>query len=253
MLVFNYFIEIKNRIILIVMCWCSVVCVSYLYRDVLIFLLVKFSTKASDLTTFYFIATNLTDVIKSYLELSYFLGIQLSIFIFFFNFLVFLTPGLFVHEYKVLKNMLLTFFLFSIINLWLLNNYVLPNLCKFFLNFASDSSYKIDVFFEFKITEYLQFYKDIYYLSVLISQSFSIIFLLTSYSSNKKKFVLETRKYFYMLFLVMSTTLTPPDVFSQIFTIFSLGVCFEFLLILIFISDFYKNFILYNYNYFFKY
>ena len=146
-----------------------------------------------------------------------------------------------MHEYKVLKNILLTFFLFSIVNLCLLNNYVFPNLCKFFLNFASDSSHKIDVFFEFRITEYLQFYKDIYYLSVLISQSFSVIFLLTSYSSNKKKFVLETRKYFYMVFLVMSTTLTPPDVFSQIFTIFSLVVCFEFLLILIFISDFYKN------------
>ena len=111
MLVFNYFIEIKNRVLLTVICWCSVFCVSYFYRDVLIFLLVKFSTKTLDLNNFYFIATNLTDVINAYLEISYFLGIQLSIFIFFFNFLVFLAPGLFVHEYKVLKKMLITFFL----------------------------------------------------------------------------------------------------------------------------------------------
>ena len=237
MLLFSYFTEIRNRVLFIAICWISVFIVSYCYKEILLFLLVKLSVKESELVYFYFIATNLTDVFNTYLDMSYFISFQVSLLITIYNFLSFLSPGLFTYEYKKIIYFIKTFFGFTLLGLYLLNFQVIEYLFKFFLSFNEKSYTNLEVFFEFKITEYLQFYKSIYYTVILLSQFFVLIFVFIDHTSNKTKFVLTTRKFFYLTFLLVSTLATPPDVLSQLVTTFSLVACFEFLVVSVIVRN----------------
>ena len=243
MLFFNYFTEIRNRVLFIAICWISVFIVSYYYKEILLFLLVKLSVKEAELAYFYFIATSLTDIFNTYLEMSYFISFQVSLIIIIYNLLSFLSPGLFMYEYKKIIYFIKTFFVFTLLGLYVLNFQVIEYLFKFFLSFNESSSTNLEVFFEFKITEYLQFYKSIYYTAILLSQFFVLIFLFIDHTPNKTKFVLTTRKFFYLTFLLVSTMATPPDVLSQLMTTFSLIAYFEFLVVYVIIRNLrYKNF-----------
>ena len=238
MLLFNYLKEIKNRVFFIFLSWLSVFIVSYLYKETLVFLLVKLSVTESELIFFYFIATNLTDIFKVYVDIAYFVSFQVFIIIVCYNLFMFFTPALFVYEYKKIKFVLVTFFVLTIIGIYLLNTIILPYSFSFFLAFNKSSSYNVDVFFEFKITEYVQFYKSIYYIIIFLSQFFSFIFLLFDSMKNKIKFILSTRKVFYIIFLLLSTLLTPPDILGQLLSAFLLVVCFEFLIIIIIFKNY---------------
>lgn len=238
MLLFNYLKEIKNRVFFIFLSWLSVFIVSYLYKETLVFLLVKLSVTESELIFFYFIATNLTDIFKVYVDIAYFVSFQVFIIIVCCNLFMFFTPALFVYEYKKIKFVLVTFFVLTIIGIYLLNTIILPYSFSFFLAFNKSSSYNVDVFFEFKITEYVQFYKSIYYIIIFLSQFFSLIFILFDSIKSKIKFILSTRKIFYIIFLLLSTLLTPPDILGQLLSAFILVVYFEFLIIIIIFKNY---------------
>ena len=163
MLFFNYLTEIKNRFFFIFLSWLSVFIVSYWYKETLIFLLVRLSVDESELIFFYFIATNLTDIFKVYVEISYLISFQVCVLIILYNVFMFFTPAFFVYEYKKIKLLLAVSLCMNFSGIYLLNTVILPYSFKFFLAFNESYNYNVDVFFEFKITEYVQFYKSIYY------------------------------------------------------------------------------------------
>lgn len=238
MLLYNYFVEIKNRIFFICVGWVFVFSVCYFYKEVLLFLLVKVSMKKTQLIFFYFIATNLTDVFHVYLSISYFISNQIVILLIVYHSLMFMSSGLFLYEYKKLKFFLLTFFIFSLISIYLLNFYIISYIWDFFLSFNKNSMYSVDIFFEAKITEYFKFYKQLYYIFILISQIFGVIFLIIECVNNKLQFISKTRKIFYLFFLITATILTPSEVFSQLILMFSFVLLFEILILIIFLKNY---------------
>ena len=240
MLLYNYFLEIKNRIFLISFCWCSVFLVSYFYKETLLFLFVKLNIKAEKITSFYFITTNLTDVLNTYLNISYFVSTQITFVIILYQCMLFISAGLFVTEYKKIKFILFILIIFAMFSFYILNVYVIIHIWDFFLSFTNESVINsINIFFEAKITEYIQFYKLIYYLFIFFSQVFGIVFLILYYSDDKVNLILKTRKIIYLLFLSLSTIMTPSDVFSQIVIMFGLVFLFEVLIIFVLFS--FKN------------
>lgn len=232
MLLYNYFSEIKNRIILICICWSTIFIVCCFYKEVLLFLLVKLSIKKNKLIFFYFITTNLTDVFIVYLDISYFISNQLIIVHIFYHILMFVSSGLFIYEYKKIRFFSVVCLVFALFSIYLLNNYILSYIWYFFLSFNTEFTYNVDIFFESKITEYVYFYKRLYYLFILISQFFGLIFITIECVANKLKFILKTRKLFYLFFLITATILTPSDILSQLFLMFSFVWFFEILILL---------------------
>ena len=251
MFLYNYFSEIKNRLILIIICWITVFIICYFYKETLLFLLVKLGIKENKLSDFYFISTDLTDVLSVYINLSYFISIQVAIMAIFYHGLTFLSPGLFLKEYQYIKILILNSFSFILVSIFIFNAFVLPHIWSFFLSFNKDSLYAVTIFFESKITEYIRLYKNFYYIVILISQLFVLFFFSIEYVKNKIKFVLKTRKLLYFIFLLIATIITPPDIFSQLVVILVLVFIFEFLVLVIIIKNFMDKYLLNNYNYIF--
>ena len=102
----KYFLEIKNRLILLLITWFSTVLISYFYKETLLFIIIEPNTFISvngPLTLFYFIFTDVTEVLSVYLKLVTFLSFQILFFYVVYHFFCFLSPALFHLEYLYCK------------------------------------------------------------------------------------------------------------------------------------------------------
>ena len=230
-MLFSHFLELKNRSILVFTCFLGSFFVSYLYKEVLVFLLVKIVVQKNKVTLFYFISTKISDVFSVYLDISYFLSTQLMVLILFYQILAFIAPGLFYYEYRKVRNVWLISLNFTFLSVWLVNVYVLPYLWYFFFSFSAGSTKSVNIFFEASIVDYLIFYKYIYYRFICMGQVFGLVFIVLNSVKDKVKFILSTRKSFYLMFLLISTFLTPPEVFSQLVTVSLLFFFFEVIML----------------------
>ena len=95
----QYVKELKNRFIIIICSWVVNFTISYYYKEVLLFFIVKHLY----LNFNYFITTNITDTLVSYLYLCYFNAILLTFIIFSYHLIAFLAPSLFFFEFLFIK------------------------------------------------------------------------------------------------------------------------------------------------------
>lgn len=232
----KYFSELKNRFLLILFAWFSTIIVCYHYKETLLFLLIKVNYSWYNSDIFYFIATSITDVVAVYFNLSYFITNQLIIFFSLYHCLIFFSPALYSYEYNILKFIFRLYLAINIFNVWFFNQIILPFICFFFLNYQN-----INVFFEARINDYFKFYSTLYFLILGVFYFFSLIYLFFSFINNKLNYVKSFRKLLYLTFFLISTIITPPDIFSQIFFgVFC--ICFyEFTMIIIIINFFTKK------------
>jgi hypothetical protein len=68
-MLFSYFSEIKNRIILLLLTWISTFYICYTYKEILLFVFIKPSLILSKLNNLYFITTNITEIFITYINL----------------------------------------------------------------------------------------------------------------------------------------------------------------------------------------
>lgn len=232
----KYLIEIKNRLILFFFASLVTMFVCYLYKEILLFLVIYFCLKLDSLE-FYFIFTNIIEVFSVYLDLILFIHFQIFLFFFIYHTFVFLIPAFYNFEYKYLIfyfQIFLFFWFFSI----LLTNYVLiPISWKFFVSFQT-FYFGQSFYFESKLSEYFNFYKSVYYFCIIYCQFFSLLFIFFKDINSKKLYVKKFRKLYYYIFTVFATFICPPDIFSQI--ILSCCLIFIYEIMLIFFVYFLK-------------
>jgi sec-independent protein translocase protein TatC len=226
-----YYLEIKNRIILLIVTWLFTLFMCYLYKEIVLFFILNSthffqSPFESQNECNYFIFTDVTEIFYVYIDLILFISNQVIIFNFFYHFLMFLSPSLYKHEYNNLYFFIRISFFIFIISIVVLNVFLMPLSWNFFLNFQNNGFNLIPLFFEAKISEYLVYYINLYSLCLLNGQ-FTLFMLvyINSLSKNVSE-IKKLRKIFYFLFFVISTLVTPPDVISQL--------CFSFILIFIY-------------------
>ena len=237
----KYLLEIKNRLIILAVSWILSAVISYYYKETLLFLSLKSLLKNSNETFVYFIATDITEIMTTYFKLAYLTATQIVFVLLAYHFLMFLGPGLYNFEYRMLRN-----YLFKSICLWLLsffflNKYVI-NICWFFfLSFQKTCVDKpITLYFEGKINEYVSFYITMCFLCLILSQLAVNFSIFLESVEDKITFSKTYRKTCYVSFLIIATLITPPDVYSQILLLFVFSILYEFLLI---ITIFKKNLI----------
>jgi sec-independent protein translocase protein TatC len=228
----KYFLEVRNRFVLVLLSWITVLISCYAYKETLLFLLVQPNMVISSFASFYFIFTDVTEVFTVYMNLIFFLGNQILLLYFIYHFFIFFSPALFNVEYIIIRNLFYFSFIIWLISIFIAKNLFIPLSWEFFSSFHTLFSLRfMDLHFEAKLGEYLNFCIFLYYLCIFYFELFAMLFYLFNVVYNNYIFLKKFRKLYYYVFLLFSTILSPPDIFSQILiTIFSICIyeCFVF-------------------------
>jgi sec-independent protein translocase protein TatC len=227
--IYSYYLEIKNRLFLLILTWVSVILVSYIFKEVLLFLITKqnisFSFYSKEMV--YFIFTDVTEIFYGYLMLMFFFGTQIFFLYFVYHLLTFISLGLYRDEYKYLVFIFKTSVLIYFFSIIVFNKVLFPFSWNFFLSFQNfDILKSIMLHFEAKLSEYLTFYITFYYICILYFQIFVFLILVFDYLKNEIIIIKRFRKFLYYFFVIFSTLVTPPDVSSQL--ILSISIIFSY-------------------------
>ena len=222
-----YYSELKNRLLLVLLTWISVNIVCFMYKELLIFSIIDTTDYTGFLKTNpYFVFSNVTDLLNSYIQLTFFVANQVCFFIFWYHLFIFLTPGLYFFEYKNFMFILQISLFGWFFSVSVLTYVLLPISWTFFLSFNTDTSL-ISFIFEANVKKYLSYYFNLYYLCVLNFQIFFILLFSINNISNNLQNIKKFRKWFYFLFVLFSTVVTPPDIFSQLILSLSFIIVYE--------------------------
>jgi len=230
-MIYQYFLEIQNRLLLLLYGWVFTATVSYFYKETLLFILIKPNFFLINPIPIYFIFTSITEILSTYLKLIYFLSNQVLFVCLSYHILLFLSPGLYYFEYRLLKIIFFASLFFSFYSIFILNNIILPACWFFFLSFQKTmTSHTVNLFFEAKINEYVKFYVNLYYMCNLTCQMFMTLILFIIYIKGDLKLIKKFRKIYYLLFIIFATIITPPDIATQLLLCGCIIVIFEILI-----------------------
>jgi len=235
----HYFLEIKNRILLLSITWISSFIITYYYKKIFLFILIKPCLFLYKTSCIYFIYTNLTEVLYSNIIICHYLSMQITIFFFFLHWINFISPALYKKEY-------INLLFIAIISVFLLI-FIFFNLYKFIVPWSWSFFYidqqqivnnNIKIYFEPKIADYVIFCVELYKISVLNFQILVFIFIILINLKETKNFIKHFRKKIYFLILLLASIITPPDILSQLIISFITIVIYEFLVLLILIRKY---------------
>nr|YP_010233623.1 SecY-independent transporter protein [Pleurosigma inscriptura]QSZ78240.1 SecY-independent transporter protein [Pleurosigma inscriptura] len=213
---YKYYLELKNRFLLLSLTWVSTLLICYFYKEVLLFICLKPSFYNNNFI-FYFIFTDIKEIFSVYFKLIIFLSNQVLMFYLIFHILAFIALGLYKFEYRYLTLVFCTSIFFWFFSLLIFNKILFPISLNFFLSFQLLTSFKsLNLHFEAKLSEYLNFYIMFYYICTFYCQIFIILLFFFDYINTDLKLIKRFRKLFYYLFIFLSTLVTPPDVVSQL-------------------------------------
>lgn len=145
-MIYCYYLEIKNRCILLLLNWVCLFFVNYNYKEILLFLCLKPSLVHKNKIS-YFIFTDIKEIFYVYIKLIFTINNQIFIYFFIFHCFIFVSLGLYKTEYEYFKNKVYTIILFWFFSLFILNNVILPISLNFFFKFS-----KFFVIYSYKFT-----------------------------------------------------------------------------------------------------
>lgn len=230
----KYLIEIQNKFILLTTTLFSIFFVCYYYKDVLLFLVTQMHLNDKNS---YFIFTDVTELFSVYFRLIRFLVTQTVAWYMIYHVFSFIRPALYFQEFKIVNFLFLGTTLFSLVAVFFSSYILIPFGWSFFLSFQSHQKF----YFEARISEYFNFYTNIYFLALTYCQLFTLLFVFLTDIKHNYVYIKKYRKLYYYLFLVFSTMVTPPDLFSQLFTTLLLIVLYEVTLLFVMFHFFLPN------------
>jgi len=231
----KYSKEIKNRLSLLFFAWMCCFNTCYYYKETILFVLINANNSFLKLNNKpYFIITNVTELFYAYFELVLFVSNQVTIIILMHQIFMFLSLGLYQFEAFKLKQLLKFFVVSWTLSSVLLFKFIIPFSWKFFLSFKEDltTTNAISFFFEAKLNEYLQHFISLYYVCLTCCLLLAILILILTSFSEKLKKVKTFRRLFYLMFVIFSTVVTPPDIISQVLVCSFLILMYESLIFL---------------------
>lgn len=229
---YKHLLEIKYRIFFSFIAWSFLTINCYFFKETLLYLFVKCITDYNCDNKFYFLTTHVTEVFIIYLQLSYFIANQLTLFFVSYQFFVFISSGLYTFERLYISNTGITIFVCWIMMVLLLNYFIFPTSWDFFFKFQTFTLIQaIPFYFEAKLSECWAFYIVIYYISCFVYQLAIFFFIFLNLFKTNFFIVKKLRKIFYFAFLVIATFITPPDTLCQLIIGAVLTLAYELLLI----------------------
>ncbi|UCD90716.1 MAG: twin-arginine translocase subunit TatC [Desulfobacterales bacterium] len=168
------------------------------------------------------IFTGLPEAFFTYLKVAFLSGIILAAPVIFYQFWMFVAPGLYQKEKKLLVPIVTLSTLFFIGGALFGYFIVFPWGFKFFLGFASETIKALP-----SMREYLSFSAKLLLAFGLVFELPLIVTFLAKLGLVSVEFLKKNRKYALLLFFVGAAILTPPDVVTQIMMALPLMVLYE--------------------------
>lgn len=231
----KFIIEIKNRLLLIVLNFSLLFNISYYYKNILLFFLVK-QVATNQEINFYLIYTNISELLNIYFEIVYLFTVNLSSYFILYHILIFISYALHKNEYKLIS---LFFFNFTILNL-ILSLFVImiiyPFIWEFFQYFQNSFVFNL-LNFEIKIHEYYKTLLNVYIFSKY--SAFTLIFSMLVFKNNIKIITLtKFRKINFIILLLILSTIN--DLFNQILICLLITFSYESVVLILIYIKYYK-------------
>jgi sec-independent protein translocase protein TatC len=168
------------------------------------------------------IFTGLPEAFFTYLKVSLLAGIILATPVLFYQFWMFVSPGLYRNEKKYLLPVVFLSLFFFIIGASFGYFIVFPYGFQFFLGFATDTIQAMP-----SMKEYLSFASKMLLAFGFVFELPLVITFMARMGLVTIPFLKKNRKYALLLFFVLSALITPPDVITQIMMALPLMVLYE--------------------------
>lgn len=213
--------ELRDRLIV---CFVAVgigFCISYIFKEqlfqILVHPLIKVMEKGDKL-----IFTGLPEAFFTYLKAALLSGIMLAAPVILYQFWMFVAPGLYTKERRMLIPIVFLSSFFFIGGAIFGYFIVFPFGFKFFLGFANENIQALP-----SMKEYLGFSSKLLLAFGLAFELPLVLTFLARLGLVSVEFLKKNRKYAILLFFVTSAIITPPDVVTQIMMAFPLMFLYE--------------------------
>jgi len=239
----KYIKEIKYRLFLILVNCTSTILICLFYKEIFLFLIIPdtYINKDEQLAFFYFIFTDVKEILSVYFVLIIFLSFQITFFFFAYHFFAFINPALFKSEFLRLKYYVQFLVLVWLISIIAVTYILIPLTWNFFLSFqiiASKSSFTLH--FEAKIKEYIYFYTRLYFLCWFYCHFFLFFVIYFSFEINIVN-IKKYRRIYHYCFIIFSTMISSPEILGQIFSGLIIIEIYELLLFFFIVKFYLKN------------
>ncbi len=168
------------------------------------------------------IFTGLPEAFFTYLKVAFLSGIILATPIIFYQFWMFVAPGLYDKEKRLMVPIVFLSTLFFVGGSFFGYFIVFPYGFKFFLGFASETIRPLP-----SMREYLSFASKLLLAFGVVFELPLVITFLAKLGMVSVSFLKKNRKYALLLFFVGAAILTPPDVVTQVMMALPLMVLYE--------------------------
>jgi sec-independent protein translocase protein TatC len=168
------------------------------------------------------IFTGLPEAFFTYLKVSFLSGIVLSTPVLFYEFWMFVSPGLYRNEKKYMMPIIFLSIFFFLLGSSFGYFLVFPYGFKFFLGFATETIHAMP-----SMKEYLGFVSKMLLAFGFVFELPLVLTFLARMGLVTVDFLKKNRKYALLLFFVGAALITPPDVITQIMMAMPLIVLYE--------------------------
>jgi sec-independent protein translocase protein TatC len=230
----RYFKEIKYRLILIWISWISTIIICYLYKEVFLFLIVPKTViinKNEQIAFFYFIFTDIKEILLTYIVLITFLSFQILFFSIIYHLYIFISPAFFQSEFLYFRYNLQILFIIWITSLISVTYLLIPLSWNFFISFQTITiKSSLTLHFEAKIKEYIYFYIKLYYLCWFYNYFFLLFLIYFNFHTNII-FLKKYRKIYHYNIILLSILISPIEFLYQILLSLFIIFIYEFIFI----------------------
>jgi len=213
--------ELRTRLITCAMAIGAGFAVAYFFKEKIFQILTQPLMKIMQ-TGDKLIFTGLPEAFFTYLKVALLTGIILAAPVLLYQFWLFIAPGLYKKERKLLIPIVFLSTIFFLGGAFFGYFIVFPFGFKFFLGFASDSIRPMP-----SMKEYLTFATKLLLAFGVVFELPIVITFMARLGIVSVDFLKKNRKYALLLFFVFSAILTPPDVITQLMMAFPLMILYE--------------------------
>ncbi len=162
------------------------------------------------------IYTNLSEIFFSYLKLSYYSALFLTLPFFACQIYIFIAPGLYKHEKKAFLPFLILSPILFALGMLFVYYIIFPLAWSFFLSFEQQTMGNLPVKLEAKVSEYLTLVINMILAFGIAFQMPILLALLAKLDIVTGENLKNKRRFAIVLIFILAAILTPPDAISQI-------------------------------------
>jgi sec-independent protein translocase protein TatC len=225
----THLIELRTRVMRAGAAWIIATCVCYLFAaDIYQFFVAPLATAFGENSSHRLIATSLPETFITYIKLAIYGGFFAAFPVIATEIYLFIAPGLFKHEKRVIAPYLIFAPLLFFMGAAMAYYYVMPKAWEFFLSFeVPKGEGALPLMVEAKVSEYLGLVMHIVLAFGLSFQLPVLLTLLIRFGLMSTATLARGRRYAVVILLTIAAFITPPDILSQILLFIPLYALYE--------------------------